>query len=139
VIAGIGYQGRSVDELIARLRAADIATVLDVRELPWSRKRGFSKRQLSESLELAGIRYVHLRAAGNPRENRQSARTTAECLSRYRRHLARDPSVLDEIIELAAREPIALLCYEAAWEDCHRSILVEQIASQCGDLEVVAL
>jgi len=139
VIAGIGYQGRSVDDLVQALRTAKIAAVIDVREVPWSRKPGFSKGKLGASLAQAGIRYIHLRAAGNPRENRRTARSTEECLSRYRQHLAKEPAVLKEIAEAAQKERIVLLCFEAAWEDCHRSILIEQIASLYGEIEVVAL
>jgi len=139
LIAGIGYQGRSPDDLVAALRAASIVTVIDVRELPWSRRPGFSKRRLELHLAAAGIRYVHLRAAGNPRQNRLTARSVDECLLRYRAHLADVPEVLQEILAAAAREPIALLCYEADWEACHRSVLMEQLASLRPGLEVRAL
>lgn len=139
LIAGIGYQGRSPDDLVAALRAASIVTVIDVRELPWSRRPEFSKRRLELHLAAAGIRYVHLRAAGNPRQNRVTARSAEECMRRYREHLADAPEVLHEILGVAEREPVALLCYEAAWEDCHRSILMEQLASIRAGLEVLAL
>lgn len=138
-IAGIGYQGRSVEALIRALDAAGITSVIDVRELPWSRKPGFSKRELAASLARAGIHYVHLRAAGNPRENRKTARSTQESLSRYREHLAQTPAVLDEIAAAALEQRVALLCFEAAWEDCHRSILIEQLASRYADVRVIAL
>ena len=88
-IAGIGYQGRSVEDLIRALGDAQIGCVIDVRDVPWSRKPGFSKSQLAASLAAAGIGYVHLRAAGNPRENRKTARSTQEALARYREHIGR--------------------------------------------------
>lgn len=47
--------------------------------------------------------------------------------------------MLKEIIEAAQRVRIALLCYEADPQECHRSILLEEIAARCDDLEVVAL
>ena len=139
VIAGIGYQGRSVEQLVAALRAAGIARVLDVREVPWSRKPGFSKRALAEQLAEAGIGYEHLPAAGNPRANRRSALSTAESLAGYRAHLARDPAVLEAIAEAAGRELVALLCFEADWRECHRSVLLEALAARCGGLEVLHL
>ena len=138
-IAGIGYQGRSVDDLIRALSDAHITAVFDVREVPWSRKPGFSKSQLSASLARAGIRYVHLRAAGNPRENRRTARSTQESLSRYRQHLVQAPAVLEAIVEAARKERIALLCFEAAWDECHRSILIEQIAAVHAGTRMLAL
>ena len=46
----IGYEGRALDELIAELQAHRIDRVIDVRELPLSRRRGFSKTPLREAL-----------------------------------------------------------------------------------------
>jgi uncharacterized protein (DUF488 family) len=129
-LAGIGYQGLGADELIERLRAAGIAVVLDVRELPWSRRAEFSKRALAEGLARAGIDYVHVRAAGNPRENRKSGGTSAEILARYRAHLAGTPGVLDALLDAAAGRPAALLCYEADAAACHRSVLLAALAEQ---------
>ena len=71
-IAGIGYQGRTLDELIECLRSASITTLIDVRELPWSRRAEFAKKRLAERLAQEGIRYLHLKSAGNPRDIRKS-------------------------------------------------------------------
>src|SRR4051794_34147798 len=62
----IGYEKRHLQELIEIVRAARITKVVDVRELPLSRVRGFSKSPLGAALHAAGIAYVHLREAGNP-------------------------------------------------------------------------
>ena len=139
MIAGIGYQGRTIDELVERLRARSVATVIDVRELPWSRHAEFSKKALAERLAREGIRYVHVRAAGNPRENRKSGATSEEILARYREHLARTPGVLEEILAAASGEPAALLCYEADVAECHRSVLLERLAALRPELEIGAL
>lgn len=139
LIAGIGYQRSSIDELIERLRDASITTVIDVRELPWSRRAEFSKKRLEERLTREGLRYVHLRAAGNPRENRKSGASSAEILARYREHLARTSGVLEEILAAAGGEAAALLCYEADASECHRSILLEQLALFHPNLAIRAL
>jgi uncharacterized protein (DUF488 family) len=138
-IAGIGYQGRTIDELIERLRSASIATLIDVRELPWSRRPEFAQKKLSERLAHEGLRYVHLRSAGNPRENRKSGASSGEVLARYREHLARTPGVLDEILAEARELPVALLCYEADMKECHRSVLLEALAGLCPELVVDVL
>lgn len=39
----LGYEGLVIDAFIARLQAAQVKTVVDVRELPLSRKKGFSE------------------------------------------------------------------------------------------------
>ena len=136
MIAGIGYQGRTIDELVERLRARSVAVVIDVRELPWSRRAGFSKQALAERLAREGIRYVHVRAAGNPRANRKSGASSEEILARYREHLDRTPGVLEEILAAAGGEPAALLCYEAKVAECHRSVLLERLASLHPELEI---
>jgi uncharacterized protein (DUF488 family) len=136
VIAGIGYQGRSADELVARLRSAGIELLIDVRELPWSRKAGFSKTQLAAILGAAGIDYVHLRAAGNPKRNRAAAATPAASLAGYRAHLLAHSAVLDEIRALAEARPAALLCYEAEHDQCHRSVILDVLAERGADVEV---
>ena len=46
----IGYQSKSIDDFISRLRNHDISTLIDVREVPISRKKGFSKTVFSEYL-----------------------------------------------------------------------------------------
>ena len=48
------------------LREHDIETVVDVRELPLSRKPGFSKKTLAATLNLSGLDYVHISALGLP-------------------------------------------------------------------------
>ncbi|TNY10814.1 DUF488 domain-containing protein, partial [Escherichia coli] len=54
-----GYEGLEIAAFIARLKSAGIQTVVDVRELPLSRKRGFSKTAFSEALTAGGIAYFH--------------------------------------------------------------------------------
>jgi uncharacterized protein (DUF488 family) len=138
-IAGIGYQGRSLDDVVAALRAAGIATLIDVRELPWSRRAEFSKKALAERLAREGIRYVHLPSAGNPRAIRKSGAGSAEILARYREHLVRRHAVLDEILAAAGGAPAALLCYEAEAAACHRSVLLEALAARNPELVALAL
>ncbi|WP_252446038.1 DUF488 domain-containing protein [Pseudonocardia humida] len=66
----VGYEGRSVDDVVAGLVAQEVSLLIDVRLTPLSRKRGLSKRGLTEHLAAAGIEYLHLRALGNPVDNR---------------------------------------------------------------------
>ena len=65
----VGYEGRSVDELVDALVEAGVSVLVDVRENAISRKRGLSKRLLAEKLEARGITYVHEPTLGNPRDN----------------------------------------------------------------------
>src|SRR4051794_12371085 len=50
----VGYQGLDVGSFLSLLAESAIETVVDVRELPLSHKRGFSKKGLAEALTLSG-------------------------------------------------------------------------------------
>jgi uncharacterized protein (DUF488 family) len=54
----IGYQHRAVAELIATLHKERVATLVDVRLTPLSRKPGFSASALRSAAEGAGLRYA---------------------------------------------------------------------------------
>lgn len=124
----IGYQGRTVPELVRALTDAGVERVIDVRELPLSRKRGFSKTPLSAALAEAGIAYLHLKSAGNP--YRHEAHDIERCLALYRAHLDSRPDVVAEIRQLAAAAPAALLCAEANPTQCHRSVIARKAAGR---------
>ena len=54
-VVSVGYEGRSVEELVQVLRAEDVAVLVDIRLTPISRKRGLSKTALTRALRDAGI------------------------------------------------------------------------------------
>ncbi|WP_336987204.1 DUF488 domain-containing protein [Altererythrobacter aquiaggeris] len=51
----IGYEGADIDAFLATLGEAGIDHVVDVRDFPGSRKKGFSKKSLCESLNGVGV------------------------------------------------------------------------------------
>jgi uncharacterized protein (DUF488 family) len=57
----IGYEQASIDDFVATLRTAGVELVIDVREQPLSRKKGFSKKALNALLEANDIGYIHLK------------------------------------------------------------------------------
>src|SRR5215475_5321191 len=70
----IGYEKTLPKDLLATLATAGMATLIDVRDRPISRRPGFSKRQLAATIEAAGMRYFHLQALGTPPEGRLANR-----------------------------------------------------------------
>src|SRR5260370_33903450 len=64
----IGYEKTLLKDVISTLATARVATLIDVRDRPISRRPGFSKRQLAAALEDAGMRYVPLHSLGSPPE-----------------------------------------------------------------------
>ena len=70
----IGYEKALLKDVLAALTKAGVATLIDVRDRPISRRPGFSKRQLAAAIEDAGMHYVHLKALGTPPEGRLANR-----------------------------------------------------------------
>lgn len=120
----IGYDGRALDEVIAMLKASKVDRLIDVRELPLSRRRGFSKTPLATALTEAGIEYVHVRAAGNP------FRKEADALAQYRAFLGK--AAVAEVAAVAKGHRAALLCFCRDAGDCHRGILAPRVAKALG-------
>lgn len=125
----IGYEGKSIEEFIEKLQSNGIERVIDVRERPLSRKRGFSKKSLQENLSKAGIDYIPLTALGSPRELRQDLRSRqlsfSEFADLYKNYLLKDLNAIRNLEIHASSKTSAIMCFEADWRRCHRSILAE--------------
>lgn len=136
LVSTIGYEKTGWAEFLARLRSAGIRQVIDVRDLPLSRRAGFSKRALAAGLAEGGIGYVHLRALGTPPEGREANRRHQwERFWRIvdaRLETAEAEIALQELAELVGREPSCLLCYEADPAICHRRRVAEILAARHG-------
>ena len=109
----VGYEGRTVDELIERLSREGVTTLVDVRLNPVSRKPGFSRRRLADALQRAGIAYVNDKDLGNPRENRAvfHGRDVEAGRTRMRGMLG-DPAgaaAVGRVVALASEQRMALL------------------------------
>ena len=73
-ISTIGYEGATIGAFVTALRDASIDILIDVRDLPLSRKNGFSKKRLAQILAEADIDYIHLKGLGDPKDGRNAAR-----------------------------------------------------------------
>ena len=128
----IGYEGADIAAFVQTLRQAGVQTIADVRAVAVSRRRGFSKTALAQHLEAAGIGYVHFRDLGDPKPGREAARAgrMREFESIYAAHMntAAAQTQLSEVAELSATGDVALLCYEADAQGCHRTMIARSIA-----------
>jgi uncharacterized protein (DUF488 family) len=125
-----GYEGfPTVDDLREALLAAGVERLIDVRDLPQSRRRGFSRRALEAALADAGIVYEHRRELGNPAEIRAIYRSGDAAAGRaaYRTRLLERPWALDGLADAAAERPTAMLCLEADQARCHRDVIAEEL------------
>ncbi|WP_246607405.1 DUF488 domain-containing protein [Paractinoplanes toevensis] len=131
-LVGVGYEGLTVGELVARLRDLGVTRLVDVRLTPISRKPGLSKTALGRELAAAGIVYEHRRELGNPKSNR--AGFASEGLQRAdarRRYVGllggvEASGALDALTEAGRLERVAVLCFEAEQDRCHRDVVLAQ-------------
>jgi uncharacterized protein (DUF488 family) len=131
-----GYAGHDPASFLGLLRQHRISTVVDVRRIPLSRKRGFSRTALAQFLEANGLEYQHIRDLGVPQELRIRLRA-GDCdldsyLREFRGYLKGHVQVLDEVYSLAAVTRCCLLCVEQCSGKCHRSVVAEEVASRNG-------
>lgn len=129
-IVTIGYEGASLEDFVATLRRGRVSHLLDIRELPISRRRGFSKTALADTLAAAGITYTHERALGSPRELRHQLRNDGN-LERFfvdfREYLATRQALVKALADTLTGT-VALLCYERNPAQCHRSVVAAALA-----------
>ena len=132
----IGYEGCSIEDFVSTLTRAGISTLIDIRDVPISRKRGFSKRILAGCLAERGIAYVHLREPGDPKPGREAARRgdIPGFQKIFRSHLAGDEAQdgLAVALEIAIGSASCLLCFERDPETCHRTIVAQEVIEETG-------
>jgi uncharacterized protein (DUF488 family) len=120
ILSTIGYEAATLAEVIARLRAAGVEVVVDVRAVAASRRAGFSKTVLRASLRprasptsTCGARHPQAGAGGG----RRGRITEMEAI--FAEHM-RTPEAQDALalaVAIARERPAALLCFEACARD----------------------
>lgn len=143
-VGSIGYEIHKDHRAFAQhLHDAGIERLIDVRDLPISRRRGYAKTALSEALGDVGVEYVHAKAMGNPKPFRDLYKSgrVQEGRERYREHLLGEhlPD-MHELVSLLRGKRSALMCVEHDPATCHRSVIVEALADELDvRLEVAEL
>ncbi|WP_294124124.1 DUF488 domain-containing protein [Sphingomonas sp.] len=136
----IGYEATTMGEFLTALQQAGVKRVIDIRAVPNSRRPGFSKNPLRNALAEVGIDYVHLKALGTPADGRTAARAGRQDeLERIYAGQLELPEAMvqsQQMRELTAEAPSALLCYERDPAHCHRTLL---LAAEAPDAEVTHL
>lgn len=129
----IGYEGRSLSDFVRMLTRAGVRQLIDIRERPQSRKKGFSRKALESALSRRNIAYIHMGSLGSPSAIRHAYRKTGD-FARFRRrylaHLKGARSALSELRRLLARRRSVLLCFERDYSACHRSIVCKGLGAK---------
>ena len=134
-IATIGYEAATMRSFIEALKDAKVQLLVDVRAVASSRRPGFAKTKLAANLAEAGIDYLHLRDLGTPADGRAAARAGRheEMRAIFMEQLATPAAQaqLDTVQELVASgRRVALLCFEANPEHCHRTLVAHALAER---------
>jgi len=137
-IYSVGYEGLTVAGLVERLQQNRIEELVDVRANPFSRRPGFSKKRLAESLAAAGITYRHEPLLGNAFRDVDDFATAMELM---RAHLGRgEPAeAVGRLVGLAGDRRIAVLCLESDQRRCHRQVVLEAALARAPALDILPL
>lgn len=131
----IGYEGIAQAALFRTLLYHDVQTLLDIRQLPQSRKPGLSKTALGQAAADCGLQYAHLRALGTPRDiryRRKIDHDAAAFQEGFLAYLATQDEAMRALVARTQQERCCLLCYEADPRECHRWFVAERAVEMSG-------
>ena len=126
----IGYEGYSINDFLYWLIKHNIKYVLDVRELPLSRKKGFSKKVFAQHLSQEKIHYYHMKELGTPKDLREKLKRDQDYTYFFRavnRHLEENTIHLKTVQHLVEENKCCLMCFEHEADKCHRSLIAQKI------------
>jgi len=137
----IGHSTRPLEEFTNLLTAHKITALVDVRSFPGSRRYPhFSKSSLSLSLPSHGIAYSHNPELGGRRRPSASSKNTAwknASFRAYADHMETGEfkNGIEDLLKLASSNRVAIMCAEALWWRCHRSLIADYL--KANGVEVI--
>ncbi|WP_058302408.1 DUF488 domain-containing protein [Gorillibacterium timonense] len=126
----VGYEGEIIENWTDRLVEAGVTVLIDIREKPISRKKGFSKTALKKQLEENNIGYIHCRDLGSPSDIRKQLHHDKDFITffdLYDHYLDENQDTLVKIIEEVKGEKPCLMCFEKNHRQCHRSAVAKRL------------
>jgi uncharacterized protein (DUF488 family) len=133
----IGHSTRDIASFISLLQANGIKLLVDVRTLPGSKRYPqFNKEALADSLGKSGIHYEHFPQLGGRRKARPDSRNSAwrnESFRGYADYMETEEfhKGVKRLLDLVAdTNPTAIMCAEAVWWRCHRSLISDYLKAR---------
>ena len=132
----VGHSTRTGEKFAEILLAHEIKVLVDVRSFPGSRRYPqFNRAELAESLRKIGIEYRHEPRLGGRRTPRADSHNTAwknASFRAYADHMESETfrTGVEELLEVAAKERTAVMCAEAVWWRCHRSLIADYLKAE---------
>jgi hypothetical protein len=132
ILFTIGYEGVSLEEYINKLIVNDVKVLCDVRKNSYSMKFGFSKSQLQAACNGVGIEFMHIPQLGIDSDKRQELNSQADydkLFTQYRTDVLVQTQIYqDNLLDLLNKHKrIALTCFEANINQCHRKHLADAL------------
>jgi uncharacterized protein (DUF488 family) len=135
-ILTIGHSTRSLDELVAMLRAHAVNHLIDIRTIPRSRHNPqFNREGLEVDLPRAGIAYEHRKGLGGlrrPRKDSPNAGWRNDGFRGFADYMgsAEFDAEIASLIAAAEKERVAIMCAEAVPWRCHRSLVADALTAR---------
>ena len=132
----VGHSTRALAELVDLVRAHGVATIADVRKIPRSRRHPqFDAATLPVTLGAAGLAYVHLPELGGFRRARPDSVNRGWRHPSFRGYAdymqtTEFAAALDRLIGIGREQPTAIMCAEANWRQCHRSLIADALVAR---------
>ena len=133
----IGHSTREIDDFVSLLEENGIKLIADVRMFPGSKRYPqFGRDALAKSLREHRIRYEHFPELGGRRKAKPDSRNTAwrnESFRGYADYMETDEfgTGIARLIDLAEKSgPTAIMCAEAVWWRCHRSLISDHLKAR---------
>jgi len=131
ILFTIGYEKLDQKQFMAHLSSHGVDVVADIRKLPVSRKKGFSKTALREMLNCKGIDYLNYQTLGAPKELRDELYKSGNYdrfFQKYENNISDKTDHLADILSfINSGRNVALLCFERNPQQCHRKVVAEEI------------
>ncbi len=133
----VGHSNRPIEELLNLLRCTNIRQLVDVRAKPRSERfPQFSGEALREMLTEMAVAYHWAgRHLGGYRQGRSQSLHIAlydTALRAYADHMETDvfARAAGQLLNLARRGPLAVMCAEKNPQHCHRSLIADYLTLQ---------
>jgi uncharacterized protein (DUF488 family) len=136
VIYTIGHSTRTDEELLALLKQQEITLLADVRTIPRSRTNPrFNTDVLGGFLSEHGIEYEHMPDLGglrHPKPDSQNDVWENKSFRGYADYMETDKfhEAVQNLLELADQHTVAIMCSEAVWWRCHRSMVADELVAR---------
>ncbi|TFD57850.1 DUF488 domain-containing protein [Cryobacterium suzukii] len=134
----IGHSTHPIDEFVGMLKANGVERLIDVRTVPGSRHNPqFGEHELSASMSEADIDYQRLAELGGLRHTPAAEASINgawrnKSFRNYADYMQTPEFVagVDELIALARKQTVALMCAEAVPWRCHRSLIGDALLAR---------